>query len=56
MALTSVNTSIRLPAKLYKLLQKAVEKKKETEIKKVNQNSVMVDAIEKEVKQILSQE
>ena len=50
----SVNTSIRLPAKLYKLLQKAVEKKKETEIKKVNRNSIMVDAIEKEVKQILN--
>ena len=56
MTSTSVNTSIRLPAKLYKLLQKAVEKKKETEIKKVNRNSIMVDAIERECKKILGNE
>ena len=50
----SINTSIRMPAKLYKLLQKAVEKKKETEIKKVNKNSIMVDGIERECKRILN--
>ena len=56
MALTSVNTSIRLPAKVYQLLQEAEKKKKKISNRKVNRNSIMVDAIEKEVKQILSQE
>jgi len=50
----SVNTSIRMPAELYKLLLEAEKKKKKTSIRKVNRNSIMVDGIERECKRILS--
>ncbi|MCK9457822.1 MAG: hypothetical protein M0R31_11075 [Candidatus Riflebacteria bacterium] len=50
----SVNTSIRMPAELYKLLLEAEKKKKRTSIRKVNRNSIMVDGIERECKRILS--
>ena len=52
----SVNTSIRLPAKVYQLLQEAEKKKKKTSIRKVNRNSIMVDGIERECKKILGNE
>lgn len=50
----SVNTSIRMPAELYKLLLEAEKKKKKTSIRKVNRNSIMVDGIERECKRILN--